>query len=87
MTGESHRNDSRQAHFTKEKSNNEGFRSNSKHKNLMCNRYQKKGYIRADCWTRKKKQQDANATKLAEEDEDKCDVLSVTERSVGNKDK
>ena len=35
--GESHRDDSGQVHFSKEKSNNESFTGNLKHKNLMCN--------------------------------------------------
>ena len=30
--------------------------------------------------------EDANVTKLVERDEEQCDVLSVTDRSVGNKD-
>ena len=36
-----------------------------------------KGHIKADCWLWKKKQPDANVAELTEEDEDKCDVLSV----------
>ena len=36
---------------------------------------------------RKKKQPDANVTELIREDEDKCDVLFVTDRSVGNKER
>ena len=36
---------------------------------------------------RKKKQPDANVTELIGEDEDKCDVLSVTDGSVDNKDR
>ena len=47
----------------------------------------RRGHIRVDCCTRKKKQLNANVTELAEGDENKCDVLSVTNRSVGNKDK
>ena len=43
---ESHRDDSGQAYFTKEKSNNENFTDNSKHKNLVCNWCHKKGHIR-----------------------------------------
>jgi len=66
LTGESHRNDSGQAHFTKKKSNNESSTGNSKYKNLVYNSCHKKGHIRADCWTHKKKQQDANVTELAE---------------------
>jgi len=84
LTGESHHDDSRQAHFTKEKSNNESFTGNSKYKNLVCNWCHKKRGIRVDCWTRKK---NANIIKLSEGDGDKCDVLSVTDGSVGNKDR
>ena len=35
----------------------------------------------------RKKQPDANVTELIGEDEDKRDVLSVTDKSVGNKNK
>jgi len=49
LTGESHRDDSGQVHFSKEKSNNENFTGNPKHKNLMCNWCHKKGHIRTDC--------------------------------------
>ena len=35
----------------------------------------------------KKKQLDANVVELTERDENKCDVLSVTDRSVDNKDR
>ena len=87
MTGEYRRDDSGQAHFTKEKSNNESSMGNQKHKNLVSNWCHKKGHIRADYWTRKKKKQKLNVTALPEEDEDKCDVLSVIDRSVGNKDR
>jgi len=80
LTGESHRNDSGQVFFTKEKSNNRISTSDPNQKNLVC-----KGHIRADCSTRKKKQQEANTTELPEEDEDKCDVLSITDSSVSNK--
>ena len=38
-------------------------------------------------WPRKKKQKDANIVELVEGDEDKCDVLSVINRSIGNKDR
>jgi len=72
--------------FTKKKSNNGSSTSNQKYKNLVCNWCHKKGHIRADCWTHKKKQQDANIIELSEGVEDKCDVLSVTDGSVGNKD-
>jgi len=60
---------------------------NSKHRNLTCNYCHKKGHIIADCWLRKKKKLDANITELIGEDEDKCDILSVTDKSVGNKDR
>ena len=53
----------------------------------MCNYCQKKGHIKSECWFRKKKNSDANVTKLVGEDEKKCDVLSVTNTSVGNKDR
>ena len=36
----------------------------------MCNYCHKKGYIRDDCWLRKKKQSDANVTELIGEDEE-----------------
>ena len=70
---ESHHDDSRQVHFSG--SNNESSTGNPKHKNLVCNRCHKKGHIRADCWTRKKKQSDANVTELVGGDEKKYDVL------------
>ena len=35
----------------------------------------------------KKKQSDANVTELIEGDEGQCDVLSVTDKPVGNKDR
>ena len=35
LKGESHRDDSGQAHFTKEKSNNKSFTDNLKYKNLV----------------------------------------------------
>ena len=82
LTSKSHRDDSEQAHFTKEKSNNGSFMGNLKHKNLVCNRCHKKGHIRVDCWSLKKKQQDANVTEVAERDEDKCDILYVTDSGV-----
>ena len=85
--GESHHDESRQVHYSREKSNNESFRGNSKHRNLTCNYCHKKGHIRADCWLRKKKQPDVNVAKLTEEEEDKCDVLSVTDRSADKKDR
>ena len=48
------------------RSNNDSSTSNSKHKNLTCNNFHKKGHIRSECWLRKKKQPDANITELAE---------------------
>ena len=86
LTGES-LHESGQVHYSSEKNNNESFTGNSKHKDLVCKWCHKKGHIRADCWIRKKKQTDANIAELAEEDEDKCDVLSVTGESVDNKDR
>ena len=83
--GESHRNNFRHAHFTKKKSNNGSSISNSKYKYLMCNWCHKKGHIKADSLTRKR--QNANVTELSEGDEDKCDILSVSDRSVDNKDR
>ena len=59
----------------------------SKHKNLMCNYYHKKRHIRSECWFRKKKQPDANVTEMVEGDEKQCDVLSVTDRPVDNKNR
>ena len=53
---------------------------------MTCNYCHKKGHIRADCWLQKKKQPDVNVAKLTEE-EDKCDVLSVTDRSADKKDR
>ena len=52
----------------------------------MCNWSHKKGHIGADCWTRKKKQPDTSVAELAEEDDEKYDILYVIDRSVGNKD-
>ena len=60
------------------------FHGCSRYKNLMCNYYHKKGHIRTDCWLQKKKQVDAE---LIGKDEDKCDILSVIDRSVGNKNR
>ena len=54
---------------------------------LTCNYCHKKRHIRADCWIRKKKQPDANVTELSGEDEEQCDILSVTDKSVSNKDR
>ena len=82
----SHHDDFGQAHFTKEKSNDRSSISNPKHKSLVCNWSHKKGHIRADYWTRKNKQQDANVTELTEGDEKKCNILSVIDYSFGNKD-
>ena len=87
LTVESHRDNFGQVHFSEEKSNNESFTGNPKHKNLVCNWCHKKGHIRSDCWIRKKKQQDTNVAELAKVDENKCDVLSVTDRSVSNKNR
>ena len=86
MTDESHRDDSGQFHFLKEKINNGSSTVNPKHKNLVCNWCHKKGNVSADCWTRKKKQSDTSVVELIEGDE-KSNVLSVTDRSVGNKDR
>ena len=47
----------------------------------------KKGHIRSECWLRKKKQPDANITELVKGNEEQHDVLSVTDKPVGNKDK
>ena len=68
LTCESHRDDSKKVHFSKEKSNNESFTGNPKYKNLVCNQYHKKGFIIADCQTRKKKQPDTSVTELTERD-------------------
>ena len=85
LTGESRHDESGQVHYSREKSNNESFMGNSRHKSLTCNYRHKKGHIRVACWLRKKKQPDANVTRLIGEDEEQCDVLSVIDRSVGNK--
>ena len=69
MTGESHHDDSGQVHYSKEKSNNRSSTDNSKHKNLTCNYYHKKGHIRSGCWFRKKKQSYANVTEMVGGDE------------------
>ena len=53
----------------------------------MCNYCHIKGNIRSECWLQKKKQLDDNITELVEGDEKQCNVLSVTDRSVGNKDR
>ena len=87
MAGESHHDDFGQTHFTKKKSNNKSFTNNPRYKNLVCNWCHKKGHIRADCWTRKKKQQDVNVIELPEGDKDKCDNLSVIDSLIDNKDK
>ena len=87
MTGESHHDDPGQVHYSREKSNNESFTGNSKHKNLTCNYCHKKGHIRSECWLRKKKQLDDNVTELVKKDEEQYDVLSSTDRSVGNRDR
>ena len=49
LTSESHHDDSRQVHYSREKSNNRSSTGNSKHKNLMCNYCHKKGYITSEC--------------------------------------
>jgi len=54
---------------------------------LVCNWCYKKGHTRADCWTCKKKQQEANTIELTEGDEDKYDIPSVIGSSVSNKSK
>jgi len=54
--------------------------------NLVCNWCHKKGYIRANCWNRKKKQPDTSVVELTEGDEENCDFLSIIDRSCGNKD-
>ena len=56
LMGESRHDDSRQVHYSREKSNNESSTSNSKHKNLTYNYYHKKGHIRSKCWIQNKKQ-------------------------------
>ena len=40
-----------------------------------------------ECWLQKKKQLDVTVTELIGEDENKCDVLYVTDKLVGNIDK
>ena len=88
LTGESQSDDPGQVHFSREKNGYEGSSTgNLRHKSLKCNYCHKMGHIRADCWLRKKKQPDANVTELIGEDEEQCDILSVTNKSVGNKDK
>ena len=69
------------------RNNNESSTGNSKHKNLAFNYCHKKGHIRSECWLRKKKQPDTNIIELVEEDEEQCDILSVTNRPVSNKDR
>jgi len=83
----SHHDDFGQVHYSREKCNNRSSTGNSKHKNLTCNYCHKKGHIRSECWFRKKKQSDANVTKLVEGDEEQFDILFVTGRPVGNKDR
>ena len=87
LTSESHHDNSGQVHCTREKSNNESSTGNSKHKNLTCKSCHKSGHIRAYFCPQKKKQPNANVIELIGEDEDKCDVLFVTDRSVSNKDR
>jgi len=85
LTGESHHDDFRQVYYSREKSNDESSTGISKYKSLTCNYCHKKGPIRVDYWLRKKKQSDANVTELIGEDKEQCNILSVTDRSVGNK--
>ena len=87
MIGESHHDDSGQVHYSMEKINSESSTGNSKHKNLTYNYCHKKGHIRSKCWLRKKKQPDANITEVVERDEEQCDILSVTDKPVSNKDR
>jgi len=70
-----------------ERSNNGSSTCNSRYKNYTCNYCHKRGHIRADYWLRKNKQLDANVTELIGEDEDKCDILFVIDKLVGNKDR
>jgi len=86
LTGESHHDDSGKVHYSREKSNNGSFMCNSKHKNLTCNYCYKKGHIRS-MLASKEKQPNANITELVEGDEEQCDILSVTDRPAGNKDR
>jgi len=51
LTSASHRDDLEKVHFSKEKSNNESFTGNPKHKNLVCNWCHEKGHIGVDYWT------------------------------------
>jgi len=69
------------------KSNKRSSMGNSKHKNLTCNYFHKKGHIRSECWLQKKKQPDTNITELVEGDEKQCVVLSVIDGPVSNKDR
>ena len=85
--GESHHDNFGKVHYSREKSNNESFTGNSKHRSLTCNYCHKKGHIRADYRLQKKKQPDINITELIGEEEEQCDILSITGRSVGNKDR
>ena len=47
----------------------------------------KKGHIKSECWLQKKIQPDANVTELVARDEEQCDVLFVTDRSISSKDR
>jgi len=49
LTCESHHDNSRQVHYSREKSNNGSSTGNSKQKNLTCNYCHKKGHIRSEC--------------------------------------
>ena len=60
LTDKSHHDDSGQLYYLREKSNNESFKDNSKHRSLMSNYCHKKGHIRVDYWTQKKKQPDTS---------------------------
>ena len=49
--------------------------------------YHKKEHIRSECWLRKKKQPHVNVAVLIGGDEEQCNILSVTDISIGNKDR
>ena len=58
---------------------------NQKHRNLICNWCHKKGHIKSNCWSWKKKMNSNNhdsSANLATRDE--VDVLSVTNKLVSN---
>jgi len=79
---ESYHDDFEQVHFSKEKSNNESFTSDSRHKNLVCNWCHKKEHIRADCWTRKKKQEASPVNWLKRMKTSVTFYLSQTDQSI-----